>query len=228
MEQENTELEREIIGSIKKERFLAIYQKYKKIILTLFAIFILIPFAITISHIVSNKQNIAYSTKLYQAYSLNSQSNNIKIEQFKDIYYEGMKGSKILAGLNYANILVTEKRFDDAIEIYLEINGDSSYDDFIRKLSGFLALKIMVDDKSQKYQKQISGLLIILKAQNNDHFQYLIAEQEAIFDWNNKRYEIAYNKFLQLSNPLKQDIAQDIKNRAKIMANYAIKAKLFK
>ena len=228
MEQENTELEREIIGSIKKERFLAIYQKYKKIILTLFAIFILIPFAITISHIVSNKQNIAYSTKLYQAYSLNSQSNNIKIEQFKDIYYEGMKGSKILAGLNYANILVTEKRFDDAIEIYLEINGDSSYDDFIRKLSGFLALKIMVDDKSQKYQKQISGLLIILKAQNDDHFQYLIAEQEAIFDWNNKRYEIAYNKFLQLSNPLKQDIAQDIKNRAKIMANYAIKAKLFK
>ena len=202
--------------NITKERLLAFCQKNKKYLLY-FSIFAIMAILGTVIFSRLQKQKyIDISSNFYQIISSEEKSQDL--ENLQQLYQEN-NSEKIssLLSLNYAKLLVSENKVDQAIAVYQKISQNKSHDDFIKDFASFMQLKTMISYDYKKFNSEIEILLQNLNKKQNHHLRYYVFEQEAVFLFLTGNKDLSYQKFLKLANPLNKDIATEIKNRAQIM-----------
>jgi hypothetical protein len=202
--------------NITKERLLAFCQKNKKYLLyfSIFAIMAILGLMIFFQ--LEKQKYIDISSNFYKIISSEEKSQNLK--NLKQFYQENnSKKISSLFSLNYAKLLVSENKVDQAITIYQKISQNKSYDNFTKDFASFMQLKTMISYDYNKFNSEIKILLQNLNKKQNHHLKYYVFEQEAIFLFLTGNKDLSYQKFLKLVNPLNKDVAAEIKNRAQIM-----------
>ena len=125
--------------------------------------------------------------------------------------YTSSKNSEIktLSGIKVANILLEEKKYDEAVKIYLEIYNLDNNNEFLKNLSGVAGLNILISQNNKSNYDQIEKLLKELNNPKNPLLP-LVQEQNGIFELQKGNTE---NGLEILNSLLKQDIDQDMIDR---------------
>ena len=71
--------------------------------------------------------------------------------------------------LNYAKLLVSENKVDQAIAVYQKISQNKSHDDFVKDFASFMQLKTMISYDYKKFNSEIEILLQNLNKKQNHH-----------------------------------------------------------
>ncbi|MCE2687539.1 MAG: tetratricopeptide repeat protein [Rickettsiales bacterium] len=158
-------------------------------------------------------QNEKYSALLFEAIAKSKQGQieeaKIAFKEIADSYFSG--STKLIAKLNYANLLISQNKIDEAKQVYLEISH-SRGNKFIKDLAGFLYVKIIAQD-----EKSISNQQIIKDIEeienNNKNFKYQIIEQKANLAILQQNLGLAFKSLAEIEGG--KDSSQILKDRAK-------------
>jgi hypothetical protein len=160
-------------------------------------------------------QQAKYSAILHESL-LNQQIGNLAEakKNLKTIYdaKSAPNGVRSLAALRYGSMLLDEGKKSEATKVYLEINSCGSCDDYIRDLTGLLAVKVWLSDENQVQKKDLNA--DIEKIENNSKIlRYYIAEQRATLELQKNNLQKAYQIFDAIAkNP---ESSQVLKARAR-------------
>jgi hypothetical protein len=207
---------KEIKTEERKEKIKLFLVTHKRTILILIlAIIVLIIVAASIKTY-QRKQEENYSAVLQQIL-IDSETNPEAAKTSLKKLYEDKSapaGTKSLASLKYAAVLMKEAKTDEAVAIYLEINKTKKYDAYIKELSGLLALKTLIDTNKPEFEDKIINLTAELE-KNSKSLKYYVTEQKAVFEWNRGNHKIAGEIFKNLAE--NTETSQAVKARAKEM-----------
>ena len=147
----------------------------------------------------------------YQAINYISEGKNEEALSILNNIYTSSKNSEIktLSGIKVANILLEEKKYDEAVKIYLEIYNLDNNNEFLKNLSGVAGLNILISQNNKSNYDQIEKLLKELNNPKNPLLP-LVQEQNGIFELQKGNTE---NGLEILNSLLKQDIDQDMIDR---------------
>ncbi len=147
----------------------------------------------------------------YQAINYISEGKNEEALSILNNIYTSSKNSeiKMLSGIKVANILLEEKKYDEAVKIYLEIYNLDNNNEFLKNLSGVAGLNILISQNNKSNYDQIEKLLKELNNPKNPLLP-LVQEQNGIFELQKGNTE---NGLEILNSLLKQDIDQDMIDR---------------
>ena len=147
----------------------------------------------------------------YQAINYISEGKNEEALSILNNIYTSSKNSEIktLSGIKVANILLEEKKYDEAVKIYLEIYNLDNNNEFLKNLSGVAGLNILISQNNKSNYDQIEKLLKELNNPKNPLLP-LVQEQNGIFELQKGNME---NGLEILNSLLKQDIDQDMIDR---------------
>lgn len=147
----------------------------------------------------------------YQAINYISEGKNEEALSVLNNIYTSSKNSEIktLSGIKVANILLEEKKYDEAVKIYLEIYNLDNNNEFLKNLSGVAGLNILISQNNKSNYDQIEKLLKELNNPKNPLLP-LVQEQNGIFELQKGNTE---NGLEILNSLLKQDIDQDMIDR---------------
>jgi hypothetical protein len=115
-------------------------------------------------------------------------------------------GVKQIASIKYAAQILQTQKLEKAVEIYLEISRNRSFDPYIRDYSGLMALKILVSENTKEGQEKITAKIISLEKElekNSKVLKNYIIEQKGIFELNSGNYEEASKAFKSISDDSK-------------------------
>ena len=207
---------REIEEELRKEKLKKIWKKYSKYIIYSIII-IVIAILLSISYFFyKEKQNKKFSEILNNAIVTMDLDKKSAIQDLEKIYYSksAPHNIKLLASMRYANALFKNNQINDSISIYLEVNKNTKYDQYIREIAGLYALKTMVDTNNKEFESKIIDLILDLES-STQYLKYFIVEQKGIFEWSRGNYKIAYDIFDNLlKNP---EASNQLKYRAEQM-----------
>lgn len=120
-------------------------------------------------------------------------------------------GVKSLASLRLAALLFDEGKKSQAAEIYVEISKCRSCDDYIKDLSGLLAVKSWMSDENEIKKDDLIARIEKIESRNK-MLKYHILEQKAILEMQRNNLEKSYQIFELISkNP---ESSQVLKARA--------------
>ncbi|MFT6077069.1 MAG: hypothetical protein ACJA02_000823 [Myxococcota bacterium] len=196
---ESRAFDREMNAGIRKEKIIGHLRSNQKTIISIISATILIA-AIWGSWVFYNKmQSEKYSAILHQA-TIDEQNGDLEksFETLKTIYESNSPaGIKSIAGIKYAAQILNNGEADLASEIYLQINKNKKFDQYIREYAGLSALKILINE--DKSTEEINSLAAILE-KNSHILKYYIIEQKGIFEWSLGNFESANQIFSTLAN----------------------------
>ncbi len=206
---------RQIREEARREKIQLLIIKYKNQLI--YGLLLVAVFAIIFSYYNSyqQKKNEKYSDLAHKA--MNYETSGNITEAFKIL--ENIKNDKSaptqiksISSIKYASHLVDQNKLKEAVEIYLKINEDRKVDQYLKELSGLLALKTMIDSDDKDSAEKIEKLIPVLE-KNSTILKPMILEQKAIFYLLQNKLEEAKKIFENLSLDL--ETPQDLKNRAK-------------
>jgi hypothetical protein len=164
--------------------------------------------------IYQDNQQEKYTKKLYQALIYQEKGEVEKTKKtLEEIYNSSSapKGVKSLASLRLAAMLLENNQKPEALDIYLNVNDSRGYDQYIKELSGLLAVKILITNEDQS--KDAENLVKINKIEANARLlKYYISEQKGILALQKNDLVEAKKIFESIAkNP---EISNGLKNRA--------------
>jgi hypothetical protein len=208
---ESRALDREMKAGIRKDKIIGHLRANQKIIIFVVSVTILVAATYGSWSLYSQIQSEKYSSILHQA-TIDEQNGDLEksFEGLKTIYESNSPaGVKSIAGIKYAAQILNNGESDLASEIYLDINKNKKFDQYIREYAGLSALKILVNEN--KSSEEINALADILE-KNSHILKYYIIEQKAIAQWNEGKFDAANQIFSILAN--NPEIEGSVKKRA--------------
>ncbi|MFT6106482.1 MAG: hypothetical protein ACJA0S_000162 [Rickettsiales bacterium] len=213
---ESRALDREMKAGIRKEKIVGHLRANQKIIIFIVSAMILISATYGSWAFYSQMQSEKYSKILHQA-TIDEQNGNMEksFEALKSIYESNSPaGVKSIASIKYATKILDNGDANLASEVYLEINKNKKFDQYIREYAGLSALKILINEN--KSADEIHSLAEILE-KNSNILKYYIIEQKGNFEWNSGNFDAANKIFSSLAgNP---EIENSLKKRASEMVD---------
>ncbi len=88
---------------------------------------------------------------------------------------------KTISGIRMAEILSSNKQYNEAVKIYKNIYSFKKNDNFLRNLSGLAGLSILVNENNSQNYPEIEKLIRSLNSVNNPLI-LLVHEQEGMFE----------------------------------------------
>lgn len=202
---------KDILEKLSLENIRDFVDKY---LIQIMYIVVIILFVSLVTVLIINNKKIKYEKNIisfYQAIDYISKGKNEESLNILNNLYTSSNNKKIktISGIKMADILLKDKKYDEALKIYLDIYKLKENNNFLRNLSGIAALNILISQNNQKNYIQIENLIKKLSNPKNPLLS-LVQEQEAWFELQkgNKQQGLDI-----LYNLLKQEIDQDTKNR---------------
>jgi hypothetical protein len=215
MSNEVSEIINQAKSQAKKERISNFFKKNLKLIKA-FAITsffaLIIFFALNAFH---NSRKAKFSEILHQSL-INQQMGDIeKAKENLRIIYSAKtapSGVKSLASMRLAALLFDEGKKSEALEIYLKISECMSCDNYIKDLSGLLAVKSWMSDENEVKKDDLIARIEKIESRNK-MLKYYVLEQKAVLEMQRNNLEKSYQIFELISkNP---ESSQILKARAK-------------
>ncbi len=215
MSNEVSEIINQAKSQAKKERISNFFKKNLKLIKA-FAITsffaLIIFFALNAFH---NSRQAKFSEILHQSL-INQQIGDIeKAKENLRIIYNAKtapSGVKSLASMRLAALLFDEGKKSEALEIYLKINECMYCDNYIKDLSGLLAVKSWMSDEDEVKKDDLIARIEKIESRNK-MLKYYVLEQKAVLEMQRNNLEKSYQIFELISkNP---ESSQILKARAK-------------
>lgn len=208
-------LMRQMREEARKEQIQLFIAKNRNSIISVLVILAIIALGFGYYHSFEQDKSEKYSKLLHEAVILeDSGQKSQAFDIFKDISENKSAPIyiKSLAGIKYGSFLFEQNKLEEAVEIYLKVNQTSSNDQYLKELSGLLALKSMIDSGKSSFKDKIENLIPELE-KSSAVLKPLILEQKAIFYWLQNQPEEAKKIFENLT--LEVGSSQSLKNRSK-------------
>ena len=205
---------RQMKEDIRKEKIRAILAKYRKKIIAISSIAILIISTFIFYEIYEHNKSVKYSKLLHQVLFLENTGQNEDITQTLHKIFEDRSAPnsiKSLALMKYGSKLVAENKIEEAVETYIKASQIKNSDHYFTDLAGLLAIKSMIDSGNVEYYDKINDLISKFEKETMA-LKSFILEQKAIFNWIQGDKKAAYDIFYNLS--LDVEAPKALKNRA--------------
>ncbi len=190
------------------------FVKNSKIIIRLSLVFLIVALAIVVNNAIKAKRQAEYSTILHQAHIAKEEFDLLKAKNLlKEIINSDDAPLLIstLANLRYAELILQENNFQQALDIFIKIANCQSCEDFAQDLAKLLAVKVwMMNDNMQKDDGLLSQMQEFAKKAKylKDH----IDEQMALYEKNQGNLQKSYEIFSKIVDRI--DGYQAVKDRA--------------
>jgi hypothetical protein len=207
---------RELKSKIQKDQLLFIIKKYQKIISIILIALILFSIFYTCWSWYQKNQSKKYSIILHQSLIDDQNGNTKKSTLALKQIYQSSASTKVkqIASLRYAISLTKDGKNEQAIEVYLNINKNKKFDQYVREYAGLIALKTLVSSSKINDKEKILSLGNKLE-KDSKFLKYQIIEQKGLLLWNLREFKGANETFKTIVN--NPEASDQIKQRAKEM-----------
>ncbi|MFT5703955.1 MAG: hypothetical protein ACJAZX_000036 [Rickettsiales bacterium] len=208
-ENESNSLTRELKAGMRKEKIVHHLRTNQKRIITVLSIAILAALIWSGWTLFNKIQSEKYSAMLHEAMVENRGGD---LESSLDILQEisessAPKGVKSIASLQYAGGLFQTGEAEKSIEVYLAINKNKNFDQYVREYAGLAVLKIMTNNMTRGADKEKFYSLADDLEKNSRALKYHIIEQKGYFEWRLENFDEANKLFSNLiKNPEVSDM----------------------
>jgi hypothetical protein len=219
--QESKSLARELKIQALKEKAIGHLKTHQKLISYALIAAVLAAVLATAFSFYNQFQSKKYSAILHQSLIDEQKGDAAKAtEALKTIYESSAPaGVKSIASLKYAIALSNSNQTDQAIEVYLAVNQNKKFDDYMREYAGLLAVKTLIGQDKKDNQEKITTLLTRLEKESKI-LKYYIIEQKGIAQWNAGDFKTAYETFKSITDNL--EASEMLKKRASEMVGIYI------
>ena len=209
---------RELKSQIRKDQLFALIKKHQKITSVFLVLVILLSISFAGWSWFQQSQAKQYSKILHQSLideqNGETEKSTIALQQ---IYQSSAPvGVKQIASLRYAANLIKSGKNQQAIDIYLNVNKNTKFDQYVREYAGLIALKILVDNSKSDDRAKILSLEAQLE-KNSKFLKYQIIEQKGLLLWSLQDFKAANEVFESIASNI--EASDLLKKRAVEMVN---------
>jgi hypothetical protein len=214
MSNEASEILSQAKAQVRKEKLNNFFKQNFKLIRNLVIAALIAVLIFFVVNVFNKSRQAKFSEILHQSLIDQQIGNIAKAKENLKIIYDAKtapNGVQSLASLRLATLLFDEGKKAEAAEIYVKINQCRSCDNYIKDLSGLLAVKSWMSDENEVKKDDLIARIEKIESKNK-LLKYYILEQKAILEMLKNNLEKSYQIFELISK--NSESSQVLKTRA--------------